>query len=223
MSSSRSRLWPLNQITPLVFDPLQCQVELDELDDLLAQNPILTERGQILPFFRRRPHLAALAGSYSHNVRSYDRLAFELTLISDFTADVVVGDSRRESFCFIEFEDGHPNSIFKNTGRRTLEWAPRFDHGASQIIDWFWKLNAQERTVDFQRLFGSLSIAASGLLVVGRDSGVTAADRPRLKWRRERVAVNSQQLHCCTFDELARDLRDSLNTYRAIASLPALP
>lgn len=132
-----------------------------------------------------------------------------------FIADLVVGDAKRQSFCFIEFEDAHPRSIFKSGARRTLEWTPRFDHGASQIIDWFWKLQDQRRTDTFARLFGASSIQASGLLVIGRDSGVTEGDRLRLQWRRENVAVNSQQLYCCTFDELARDLRDSLNNFTA--------
>jgi hypothetical protein len=126
-----------------------------------------------------------------------------------------VGDSARQSFCFVEFEEGHPRSIFRKGARNTLEWAPRFDHGASQIIDWFWKLDNQRRTPDFERLFGTPSIRSSGLLVIGRDSGVTPADRLRLEWRREKVAVNSLQLYCCTFDELARDLRDTLTTFMA--------
>lgn len=193
---------------------------MDDLDSLLAANPVLRESGEILPFFRQRPHLAALLGVYGHNVRSYDRIAFELRLFDDFIADLVIGDSQRQAFCFVEFEDGHPGSIFKQGRRQTLEWASRFDHGASQIIDWFWKIQDQRRTETFERLFGSTSIEASGLLVVGRDSGVTPEDLPRLRWRREQVAVNSQQLYCCTFEELARDLRATLDNFTAIARLP---
>lgn len=209
-----------NVIHPLTFDLAQCRAGLDELDELLLRNPELNENRQILPFFRQRPHLSALLGSYHSNVRIYDRIAFELRLFGDFIADLVVGDSVRQSFCFIEFEEGRQSSIFKMGARRTLEWAPRFDHGASQIIDWFWKLDNQRRTVDFERLFGAPSIQASGLVVVGRDSGVTAGDRLRLEWRREKVAVNSLQLYCCTFDELARDLRGTFANFTAASGSP---
>lgn len=217
--SGSAAAWPLNSIESIVFNPARCRAELDEFDNFLRRHPSLAEERQVLPFFRERPQLSILLGSYGRNVRAYDRLAFELRLFDDFIADLVVGDSRRQSFCFIEFEDGRPESIFRVGKRRTLEWSPRFDHGASQIIDWFWKIDDQRRTTALERLFGATSIEASGLLVVGRDSGVATSDLPRLRWRRERVAVNAQQLYICTFDELARDLRDTLETFANVSAI----
>lgn len=216
--SSRLRHWPLNAIQDLRFDAIRCDTELTDLETLLAKEPELSERGDILPFFRQRPHLSALLGSYGRNLTNYDRLAFELTLVSEFIADVAVGDEAEQSFCFIEFEDGRPSSIFRRTSRRAREWSPRFDHGASQIIDWFWKLDDLKGTATFARLFGSRTIDAAGLLVIGRDSGVTPADHPRLVWRREKVEVDGRKLYCCTFDELARDLRERLDTFALAAS-----
>lgn len=67
-------------LQPLTFDLAQCRAGLDDLDELVAGNVALAESSQILPFFRQRPHLAALLGSYNHNLRCYDRLAFELRL-----------------------------------------------------------------------------------------------------------------------------------------------
>jgi hypothetical protein len=218
--TGKPQLWPLNSLQPLSFDPVRCRAELDELDALLALHASLDEQKQILPFFRTHPQITALLGSYCGKIRTFDRLAFELDLFGDFKADAVVGDTRRESFCFIEFEDGRPESIFRRVGkRRTLEWSSRFDHGASQIIDWCWKLDDFQRTDGFIRLFGSPTIEISGLLVVGRDTGVSQSDYPRLQWRRKYVTVNAQPLYCCTFDELARDLRDTLDTYTAVASV----
>ncbi len=216
--SGSPRRWPLNTIQDLRFDAARCDVELTALEALLAKTPELTERGDVLPFFRQRPQLSALLGSYARNVTTYDRLAFELTLVNEFVADVVVGDEAERSFCFIEFEDGRRNSIFRQTARRASEWSPRFDHGASQIIDWFWKLDDLRGTATLARLFGTRTIDAAGLLVIGRDSGVTPADRPRLLWRREQVRVGKRRLYCCTFDELARDLRERLDTFSLAAT-----
>lgn len=197
---------------------MRCDVELAELEALLVRQAELSERRDILPFFRQRPHLSALLGSYGRNLTAYDRLAFELTLVNEFIADVVVGDAAGRSYCFIEFEDGRSGSIFRRTKRQASEWTPRFDHGASQIIDWFWKLNDLRGTTTLARLFGSQSIDAAGLLVIGRDRGVTPADYPRLVWRREKVTVDRRRLYCCTFDELARDLRERLDTFVLAAS-----
>lgn len=217
--SGRPRLWPLNTIQPLHFDAVRCDGELTELETLLANEPELQERRDIVPFFRRRPHLTALLGSYARNLTTYDRLAFELLLVNEFIADVVVGDAAEQAFCFIEFEDGGSNSIFRHTARHATEWTPRFDHGASQIIDWFWKLDDLKGTDTLARLFGSGTVDAAGLLVIGRDSGVTRADHPRLVWRREKVRVGGRRLYCCTYDELARDLRERLEAFPLAASM----
>ncbi|CAA9571750.1 MAG: hypothetical protein AVDCRST_MAG88-2402 [uncultured Thermomicrobiales bacterium] len=127
------------------FDPERCRLELEEFERLLMERPELSERADILPFFRTRRHLAALLGSYNPNANVYDRLAIELSLFGEFTADVSAGDSSKNAFCLIEFEDGKPNSIFTLRGRRAREWASRFERGFSQIVDWLWKLDDQRR------------------------------------------------------------------------------
>ena len=72
--------------------------------------------------------------------------------------------------------------------------------------------------------FGTRTIDIAGLLskvkdrVVGRDSGVAAEDRPRLVYRRRHVRVGSKPIYCCTFDELARELRVSLDVWSMAAS-----
>lgn len=54
-------------------------------------------------------------------------------------------------------------------------------------------------------------ISMTFLIVLGRDSGISAPDRLRWEWRRRHIRVYSQVILCSTFDELARDLRDALN------------
>jgi len=140
-----------------------------------------------------------------------DILAYEMDLFGHFSADLVVGDWTRKKYCFVEFEDAKPDSIFKPTSRRTTRWSDRFEAAFSQIVDWTWLLAANEGSDMFERMFGARSIEASAIIVLGRDSGITAADRLRWEWRRRHIRVYSQIILCYTFDELARDLHDALN------------
>jgi hypothetical protein len=180
---------------------------------VLAANPDLSEREHILPFFRAHPQLALVLGTYNANIITLDRLAFELPLFGQFTADIVVGDWSRKRYCLVELEDARRNSIFVRRGRQTTDWSPRFLAGYSQVVDWLWLLEVMKHTEPFERQFGKRTINAAGLLAIGRDSGVSAADRLRFEWRRDYLIVNSRNIYCCTFDELARDLPERLTAW----------
>lgn len=209
---------------PLQFDPARCAAELDDLARLLGARPALAERRDILPFFRAHRHLTALLGSYHPALTTYDFLAYELRLFGAFVADVVVGDWSKKAFCFVEFEDAGPNSVFRRGRRGTVAWAPRFEHGFGQIVDWFWKLDDLRGTTALSEVFGAPTIDAAAILVAGRDAGMTATERARLEWRRRHVLVASQRIYCCTFDELERDLRQRLTLFtraRATGKGPA--
>ncbi|NER96605.1 MAG: DUF4263 domain-containing protein [Symploca sp. SIO1B1] len=147
-------------------------------------------------------------GYYHRKISRYD-------LFGDFVCDLVVGDSVKRSFCFIEFEAAEANSIFvTKSGRITPEWSAKFEHGFSQIIDWFWKLEDLERTNDFESRFRSSSIDYMGLLVIGRDESLELKERRRLEWRRQNTVVNSKHIHCLTYDELCEDLWFGLEKYQ---------
>ena len=176
----------------LTLHAAQALSDLDALDALLASKDDLDEARDVLPFFRAHPQLA---------------------LFGLFRADLV-GDWQRKRYCFVEFEDARAESIFKATARRTSDWATRFQKGYCQVVDWFWLLEAQQDTVQFEAQFGKRTIQATGLLVIGRDRTITAGDRHRFEGWRDRVIVDSRTIICCTYDELARDLRDRLTFAR---------
>jgi len=194
----------------LTLNPSQCLRDLDALDALLAGTAELDERADILPFFRARPQLSLLLGSYNANMKRFDRLAYELPLIGFFRPDVAVGNWQRKRYCFVEFEEAKRDSIFRVTRRRTTEWAPRFQKGYCQVVDWFWLIESQQDTQQFEAQFGKRSIQAAGLLVIGRDQAISPTDWHRFEWWRDHVIVDSRGITCCTYDELARDLRDRL-------------
>ena len=161
-----------------------------------------------------------MLGSFNANVVAYDRLGLEVGLFGQFAADVVAGDGDSRAYCLVEFEDARENSIFVHRGRQTSEWASRFEHSLGQIIDWLWLLDDQEQTLAFEERFGPRPIAVTALLVAGRDSGVSPADRRRLRWREQHVLVNSQHVYCNTYDDLVRILRRRLTASQHLRLLP---
>jgi Domain of unknown function (DUF4263) len=199
----------------LEFDPSICQSELTELKRLLQSKHSLSERDDILPFFRERQHLSAFVGSYHPKINRFDRVAFEYDLFGDFAADLVVGDSVKKSYCFVEFEDAASNSIFiSKPGKSSPEWSPRFEKGFSQIVDWFWKLDDLKKTEDFENRFNPRAIDYMALLIIGRNEYLEPREKKRLAWRQQNLLVNSKHIYCLTFDELYDDLLFGLDKYR---------
>ncbi|MFB2923379.1 Shedu anti-phage system protein SduA domain-containing protein [Aerosakkonema funiforme] len=197
------------------FDVSVCRSQLSEMQQLLQSRRGLSERDDIIPFFRERQHLSAFLASYHPDISRYDRVAFEYDIFGDFACDLAIGDSVNRSYCFVEFEEAATNSIFiTKPGRSTPEWSSRFERGLSQIIDGFWKLNDLERTDDFENRFNGRTIDYIGLLVVGRDENLELRERKRLEWRRQNTIVNSKHSYFVTYDKLYNDLSYRLARYQ---------
>jgi Domain of unknown function (DUF4263) len=203
------------QFKQITLDPKKCRTQIDEFGALLKSKPALSEKNDIQPFFKKRPQLSAFIGSYMRDIGPATDYAFEYPFYGDFAADLVVGDKAGRRFCVIEFEDGRKDSIFKAPqGKSTAEWSQRFEHGFSQIVDWFTLIDDLKKTSRFQKDFGQDHIRFSALLIIGRDAGVADYERTRLEWRTEKVHVDSHPVECVTFDclheQMDRHLR--LNT-----------
>ncbi|MTJ07406.1 Shedu immune nuclease family protein [Anabaena sp. UHCC 0204] len=198
------------------LDIKKCLFELEEFENLLLNNKELKESKDILPFFKQRLHLSAFIGFYVPQIIRFNQIKHEFTFFGDFRADLAVGDSVNNTYCFIEFEDATEDSIFIEKGRSTSDWSPRFEHGFSQIIDWFWKIDDFKNTSLARSIFGSENIEFYGILVIGRDAFISPIDKARLNWRLNKVLVDSRKVICITFDQLARDMRDRLSLYPLI-------
>ena len=198
--------------TRIVIDHERCRTELLEFGALLAANAVLSERADILPFFKARPHLAAFIGSFMRDVGPATEYAFEYPIGGDFATDLVVGVRKSRRFCVVEFEDGKPDSLFKQVGGRSMaEWGRRFERGFSQIVDWFTLIDDLKPTARFQRDFGPGYISFSALLVIGRDAGLSDYDRRRLEWRCDQVRIDGRRVDCVTFDGLFKHMAELLN------------
>jgi hypothetical protein len=198
----------------IVYDPKQVKKELGEFDNLLKSKASLSEQKDIQPFFKKREQLAAFMGTYTLDIGPGTHLAFEFPFLGDFSADIIVGNRDRGEYLVIELEDATPTSVFtKIKGKKTKEWSRRFDHGYSQLIDWFSCLDDYRQTAKFIDEFGHGYITFHGLLRIGRNAGMTDGDRRRLKWRSKNVVVNSQPITCITFDDLYEALQRRLTLY----------
>lgn len=103
---------PTGRIGPWQFDRAACQTAVDAFAAMLAAKQTLSERDDVLPFFRGHPQLAALLASYDAGATTCDRLGMEVGLYGEFVVDVIAGDWSRKAYCFVEFENATPTSLF---------------------------------------------------------------------------------------------------------------
>jgi hypothetical protein len=207
----------MRQLIPLAFDAQKGRDEWREFDSLLNGKAELDESKDVLPFFKDRSHLSSLASWYFPMLTNGDLIAHEYTIYTDFRADLIVGDSTTHRYVLVEFEDGQPDSIFKKRGTKsTPDWAARFECAFSQLVDWMWKLDDMRSTLDFEHAFGDRQASFHGLIVIGK--GVSHCDREasRLKWRLDKIAVNSNKIHTVTFEELRSDFDMWLRKYHNV-------
>lgn len=80
------------------------------------------------------------------------------------------------------------------------------------MVDWFRTLDDYKHTTKFEDDFGRHA-TFSGLLVVGRATGLTGSDRARLRWRAGKVLVDSRSISCVTFDDLHDTLRSRIGLH----------
>ena len=201
------------EFVPHVIDPRAAHAEVAELRALLQTSADLKEAA-FRDFFRSRPHATALIGPYSSSANRSDLIAYEYPLFGDFRCDLAIADSVTRACTFVEFEDAGPRSLFVRHGdKATREWSPRFDHGFSQVVDWFYKLQDLTQTATMEARFGRRALDYTGVLVIGRDQHMSTGEHDRLRWRREHVIVNSKRIVCVTYDELLGDLTYRLDWY----------
>lgn len=201
------------------FDFKIYRKELIEFKSLLDSKDELSENDDILPFFRKKKHLSSqIATIVSTKVIETDKIAQEFDLFSDFASDMAIGDSKNNIYCFIEFEDAKKHSLFKKNGAKYKpEYSNRLEHGLSQVIDWFYKLEGQQNTDAMEERFGKHKIEYEGILIIGRTKYLNTSTKRRLNWRNRNVVINSKHVNCYTFDELYETLNTKLYLLEKLA------
>ncbi len=207
------------QLKTLALKKQQAKAELKAFKALLEGKGQgdLGEASDILPFLDANEHLCALMGTYNPNIVQYKSMsvAREFSIFGDHNADLVIGDTRNNEFCFIEFEDAKRTSIFSTSGTKaTPDWSTRYEHGFSQLIDWILWIENNKGNAAYAGRFQSTSIRYNMLLVIGRDRDLAAPSlRERFDWRSDSVVVASKKVHCITYDKLYNDLSTRLKIF----------
>ncbi len=210
-------------LLPYRFDINECDRQIQELQNFLTTNEEIKEGGEngLQKFFSDRPNLILLLGYWHFGLEP----AFykpEVNLFSnEFRADFVVADRQKRKFVFVEFEDATEDSIFKlksknsDSANTSYEWSSRYEHGLSQVIDWYYRMDDYERTNKFEEYFGHRQINYVGLLVIGRDKFIQQSGlMQRFRWRSSKTIINSKSLHCMTFDQLLEESMEKLSTLK---------
>ncbi|WP_406698460.1 Shedu anti-phage system protein SduA domain-containing protein [Singulisphaera sp. Ch08] len=204
----------------ITFDHALFEAELTKLGNLLASKTDLSERDDIQPLFKASRHLSAFLGTFAPDIGPATELVYEFPFFGDYRADLLVGSKSAAHFCVVEFEDGGPDSIFKKQPNRpNPEWNARFEHGFSQLTDWFFNLDDYKKSHGFTKTFGYGHVSFTGLLVVGRSASLDDMKRTRLRWRSNKVLIDSNAVICVTFDDVYEIHRKRYAQYKAAASL----
>ena len=185
--------------------PQSARSQLDDYRKLLASSTDLGERADILPFFKTRRDLCMLFTHYIPAIRHPDVVADEFVIYGDFRADLIVGDSRHGKYLLVEFEDGTSSSVFSVSTKTAPVWASRFEGAFSQIVDWLWKLEDMRSTADFTHVFGARDVAFDGLIVTGKGMALAPQEVARLKWRIDKVRVDSKAISFVSYDDFYAD------------------
>ncbi|MCI0700499.1 MAG: DUF4263 domain-containing protein [Planctomycetia bacterium] len=200
----------MKRFDPFTLDRVALRDELSAFEKLLGPDTKeLSERNDILPFFKRNLNLASLIGFAKSHLTFPDVIKTEFPLVGDHACDLAVGEKQdgKGLFCFVEFEDAEAGSIFRQVAKGTPDWSPRLEHGFSQIVDWFYILADQSQTKLFRDFFGTDLADYCGLLVIGRDGFLAESTHARLRWRSQNTLVGGKPVSIITFDQLLRNLR----------------
>ena len=194
---------------PISLDRAKLTEELDDFEALLASASHLRERKDVAPFFRTHRQLVAALGFFHSNISRPDRVSTELSIMGDFACDAAARDSISNAFLLIEFEDATTHSVLAPAAPgRIKPWSSRFEHGASQLLDWAWRLDCEAKSGPaFRRIFERDHPVIHFLLIAGRDDDLTADDLGRVRWRTGNVSFGSYRMNFLTFDAVLNGLR----------------
>ena len=204
----------MKRFEPFTLDRVAVRKELTAFERLLGPDTNdLSERNDILPFFKQNSNLASLLGFAKSQLITPDVLRTEFSLVGDHTCDLVVGEKRDNKglFCFVEFEDAESGSVFRRGAKGTPDWSPRLERGFGQIVDWFYALADQSHTKLFREFFDTDLADYCGVLVIGRDGFLTESMHTRLRWRSQNTLVGGKPVSIITFDQLLRELSASVD------------
>ena len=102
------------------------------------------------------------------DIGSPNRVASKFPMFGDFEADLVFGNSEERALLLRRIRGRRRGQRFFPSGEKaTREWGRRFEHGFSQLVDWFYLLDDMKNTQRRAQDFGYGETRFHGLLVIG--------------------------------------------------------
>jgi hypothetical protein len=149
-----------------------------------------------------------------------NRYKHELTIQGAFRADFVVGCTTRRHFVLVEFEGGQRNSIFTRGTNQMRDWAPQLQHAFSQVSDWTWAKNDNQKSDLYRNAFGLPHFDETYLIICGRSNGLDPVEESRLHWRSTKTLISACPIHFWTYDQLYIQAAASLDIWRDMQQNP---
>ncbi|MEZ8379389.1 Shedu immune nuclease family protein [Vibrio splendidus] len=203
-----------------VFDLSKAEKDLKNFKVLLDSKTEVGE-SELQQFFDGNIQLLWLLG-YVTGIDVPVKYCAESSVFGKYRTDYIVTNADQTKLTFVEFEEAKLNSIFKSKPAQTstrYDWSNTFEHGVSQVTDWFYLLSENYGTDLMENEFGCRKIKYQGVVVAGRDKGIpTKEQQNRLDWRIENTVINSKHIQFFTFDSLYKEMKEQLNMLKAIAA-----
>jgi len=154
-------------LEPITFDHARFEAELTALEALLASKDDLSETDDIGPLFKVSRQLSAFLGP---SPRTSDRRPSwpSSSGSSATTGPTSSWEASRPPLLRGRVRGRGPRQHLQEAADPIQpEWSARFEHGFSQLTDWFFNLDDYKKTHGFTKTFGYGHVSFTGLLIIG--------------------------------------------------------
>ncbi|MEZ9128609.1 Shedu anti-phage system protein SduA domain-containing protein [Vibrio sp. 10N.222.55.B11] len=204
-----------------------CALDLNEAEKELNAYKALLDRQveigetELQNFFASHIQLMWLMGRVT-GVDAPVKYNAESSVFSKYRTDYMITNEDNSKYSFIEFEEAKLNSIFKSRSGQTttrFDWSNTFEHGVSQVTDWFYLLSENYGTDLMENEFQCRKINYQGVVIAGRDKSIASPEQNnRLHWRIGNTVIGSKQILFFTFDTLYEAMRDQLDIIKDLST-----
>jgi hypothetical protein len=194
---------------------------IDDLRALLSARAELGEKAHLDGFFRDRPWLLGFLVASADRNRGFPEKHSdcEFRISGLFRTDFLYTWPSRGNVVAVEIEGAMANSVFYNDGTTTLKWAPTFNRGFNQVVDWMHWFDSASDT-ERNRHFGFNPSHFDGLLIIGRRQfiDISPVETERFNWRKNSVRIHIRDtvrtIKILTYDDLLDEITDALSIYQ---------
>jgi hypothetical protein len=107
--------------------------------------------------------------------------------------------------------------VNQNRGTSQLrDWGGPLQHAFSQVSDWSWAKNDNQKSTIYQNAFGMPLMTETYLIVCGRRRFLNEVEKSRLHWRSEKTTIAACPIRFWTYDDRYDNCSNSMSAIRTI-------